>query len=610
LNSRLTTIESNAAAVAADLHAIATELAMLDDQDVIKNTNTKIDDLEADIQSFARELAMARDENGRLVETSTRVDTIEGEIASAHRTNEDTLDARFDSIEAAISHAAGDNDAGGLTERVTVLENTTATQQSVSDLAGRVSTLESQPKSATTVIEADRITYDAATGAPTIYTDSTKTIPITLSTDVDYLLQKEDKYYYWKYIQTGSSPDTFEWALISGGGSDGGNSSGFDMTAADYDALTDEDVAVNTDYYVAREDGIHHYRYVPNTSGEGLREIEIGQIVDLNKIKRYNIGLSEEGEGDNAVTYLNLYQYDYADTNNTDTEEKAYFNRVALPKGGGGAAAGGVRKRLTRIGDQQIQKIVGSTILLQVFYSYWTTNVNEQNQVEPEESSAGTFVLKSGNTVIETGTIPSGAFGETVDGFKEGTNGYYQFDVTKYCKAGNTSFELTVTTNGEPQGKDWVVNLVDLRLESDAPLTQLIDSTESFSFPYTPFGALTKKLFVKVDGVALVPEGTTLVATTSGRTAYYTIPAQEHGTHKIEMYLTASIGGVPQTTASLIREYIWYDVDNEDTPVLIASPLDGQTVTAQQYSTIEIPYQVYKKGASTIDVYYYLNDSE
>ena len=610
LNTRLTAIETNAAAIASDLHAIANELAMLDDQDAIKDTNTKIDNLEADIQSFARELAMARDDNGRLVETSTRVDTIEGEITSAHRTNEDTLDARFDSIEAAISHAAGDNDAGGLTERVAVLENTTATQQSVSDLAGRVSTLESQPKSATTVIEADRITYDAATGAPTIYTNSTKTIPITPSTDVDYLLQKEDKYYYWKYIQTGSSPDTFEWALISGGGSDGGNSSGFDMVAADYDALTTEDVAVNTDYYVAREDGIHHYRYIPNTTGEGLREIEIGQIVDLNKIKRYNIGLSEEGEGDNAVTYLNLYQYDYADINNTDTEEKSYFNRVALPKGGGGAAAGGVRKRLTRIGDQQIQKIVGSTILLQVFYSYWTTNVNEQNQVEPEESSAGTFVLKSGNTVIETGTIPSGAFGETVDGFKEGTNGYYQFDVTKYCKAGNTSFELTVTTNGEPQGKDWVVNLVDLRLESDAPLTQLIDSTESFSFPYTPFGALTKKLFVKVDGVALVPEGTTLVATTSGRTAYYTIPAQEHGVHKIEMYLTASIGGVPQTTESLIREYIWYDVDNEDTPVLIASPLDGQTVTAQQYSTIEIPYQIYKKGASTIDVYYYLNDSE
>ena len=610
LNTRLTAIETNAAAIASDLHAIANELAMLDDQDAIKDTNTKIDNLEADIQSFARELAMARDDNGRLVETSTRVDVIEGEIASAHRTNEDTLDARFDSIEAAISHAAGDNDAGGLTERVTVLENTTATQQSVSDLAGRVSTLESQPKSATTVIEADRITYDVATGAPTIYTNSTKTIPITPSTDVDYLLQKEDKYYYWKYIQTGSSPDTFEWALISGGGSDGGNSSGFDMVAADYDALTAEDVAVNTDYYVAREDGIHHYRYIPNTTGEGLREIEIGQIVDLNKIKRYNIGLSEEGEGDNAVTYLNLYQYDYADINNTDTEEKSYFNRVALPKGGSGAAAGGVRKRLTRIGDQQIQKIVGSTILLQVFYSYWTTNVNEQNQVEPEESSAGTFVLKSGNTVIETGTIPSGAFGETVDGFKEGTNGYYQFDVTKYCKAGNTSFELTVTTNGEPQGKDWVVNLVDLRLESDAPLTQLIDSTESFSFPYTPFGALTKKLFVKVDGVALVPEGTTLVATTSGRTAYYTIPAQEHGVHKIEMYLTASIGGVPQTTESLIREYIWYDVDNEDTPVLIASPLDGQTVTAQQYSTIEIPYQIYKKGASTIDVYYYLNDSE
>jgi len=41
------------------------------------------------------------------------------------------------------------------------------------------------------------------------------------------------------------------------------------------------------------------------------------------------------------------------------------------------------------------------------------------------------------------------------------------------------------------------------------------------------------------------------------------------------MYLTAMVGGVEKTTASIIREYIWYDVNNEDAPVLIASPLNG-----------------------------------
>jgi len=76
------------------------------------------------------------------------------------------------------------------------------------------------------------------------------------------------------------------------------------------------------------------------------------------------------------------------------------------------------------------------------------------------------------------------------------------------------------------------------------------------------------------------------------------------------MYLKATIGGTEQRTPSIRREYIWYDESNTSTPVIMASPYNEQTITATQYSTIEIPYQVYKKGASTIDVYYYLDDSE
>ena len=89
LNARLQAIEANASTLASNLHSIAAELAMLDDQDAIKDTNTKIDDLEADVQSFARELAMSRDDNGRLVETSTRVDMLETQASNmASATNQ------------------------------------------------------------------------------------------------------------------------------------------------------------------------------------------------------------------------------------------------------------------------------------------------------------------------------------------------------------------------------------------------------------------------------------------------------------------------------------------------------------------------------------------
>jgi len=157
----------------------------------------------------------------------------------------------------------------------------------------------------------------------------------------------------------------------------------------------------------------------------------------------------------------------------------------------------------------------------------------------------------------------------------------------------------------------------DLRLESDAPDTLLIASNESYVFPYTPFGALEKYLHVIIDGDTTHKTTVRLLSSTSGRPNSITITPDMiietgntiHGAHTIEMYLTATIGGIQQTTDSIKREYIWYDATNVDTPVIMASPYNGQTMVINQYSTISIPYQVYKKDATSIDVYYYLDSS-
>jgi hypothetical protein len=57
-----------------------------------------------------------------------------------------------------------------------------------------------------------------------------------------------------------------------------------------------------------------------------------------------------------------------------------------------------------------------------------------------------------------------------------------------------------MTVNGQTRSKDWTVKIYDLRIESDAPDTLLINSTNTYSFDYTPFGALSTTLHVLVDG--------------------------------------------------------------------------------------------------------------
>jgi len=134
---------------------------------------------------------------------------------------------------------------------------------------------------------------------------------------------------------------------------------------------------------------------------------------------------------------------------------------------------------------------------------------------------------------------------------------------------------LSVAVNGTTIGQSWTVNIIDLHLESEAPEVLLIDAAEAYNFPYVAFGALSKTLNIVIDDDAEHKITQTLSSVTSGRAAFATIPAQEHGAHKIEMYLTAVVGGVSQTTDSIIREYIWYDVENTSEPLILASPKNG-----------------------------------
>ena len=499
----------------------------------------------------------------------------------------------------------------------------------VSEAESAITTLQNEPKSATEVISVSDFEALAANEA---------------NSHKDYLVGPDENnlYKYYHIIET--SDNVYEKVLISGGGSGSGNTSGIVLTATTYDGL--EEHNENTDYYVIREDGVHHYRWIPN-SNDILESIEICNFINTDNIKTYNATTSIVNEGEEQVTYLDLYEFNYgADNTTIDPQNSTLRAHIPLPKGGSGSTNNNITARLVRIGNETIQTITNSKVNLYIYFSAW----------DQDQSYSGDYTLKYNNTVINTGVLTSGAIDATpinwvvVENpqFNEGvpvinspetsklyiTNvnevytqwrydgsnwsnvsgapeGFYAIDISDSCKKAsinnNVSLSVNYGTDTTPLGKTWKVNIYELNIESNAPDTLLINSTESYDFPYTSFGALNKMLHVIIDNEREITAS--LSAATSGYASTISIPPQTHGTHKIEMYLTAMVGGVEKTTASIIREYIWYDVNNEDVPVLIASPLNGQTISTSQYSTIEIPYQVYKKDASTIDVYYYLNDN-
>ena len=670
-----TSLDARLEAIETDIDTIARDLDMYDSTTgEISDLHTRVDTIAANLIQMANEIGMIQD--GAAVQdlqtawtdTSTRLDDVITEIGNAHRTlseGTDTLVNRFEDIESnitdlsnAIDHVHGENDElpDGLDQRITSVESvlpgitnrltaiddaSTGAIKGLQDvdleldgrldaidggatldithgtLAARVSSLESEPKSATVII--DEVTYSEETGDPTNISNP--------STDVDYLLKKDNKYYYWKYIKTSSNPDTYVWALISGGsGSGTGNTSGMDLTSEEYETIkTNNTYAINTDYYVLETDGVrHHYRYITVTENneQVLREIEIGKVIDTDQIKKYNIsrvtGKKREynsqtqtwTETDEDVEYLNLYQYNYDESNATIDTDRPYFAQIELPKGGDGGTSSSQKNVLTRIGSEVIQKVTGSQIVLRVFFSSYDSTGTE--------SSVGYATLRAGNSVIfsnrelssyESATVPSPLT------WQEETAGFHEFDVTDYCGAGNTIFTLSVDVGGSaPLGKTWRVNLTELRLESNAPDNLLISIDDTYDFPYTPIGAVNKTLTVTIDkGTENEQERNISIANTiSGSATTYTLDPEDlilpHGKHTIEMQLFASIGGVTEPSNKINREYIWYDVNDINTPIIIASQYEGATITETQYSTIEIPYQVYKKNANIIEVEYYLDE--
>ena len=628
----------------------------------------------SDRMSDAEERLNALDDesNGAIAGLDNRIDTINYTInhTATQEDNTTGLTQHISALETTVNDdttgvVATATALGNLTTRVNSIDNNQngalktlddrldaidgGTQLSITNgtLDARVTALETAPKSATVVISVSEFNSLEANEA-----NSTK----------DYLVGPDSNrlYKYYHIIET--SEGVYTKVLISGGSE--GNASAYYYTAADYEQLSMEDKKENTDYYVFQSDlqysgsnttyyisAYHHYRII--TENGQKKQIEIG--TPLSRAKTYNMEKvdvqvpSEDNPSETeTVSYLRLYEYDYgADNSSIDTQSNAMHLRaeIELPKGGGGSGQISTStNRLVRIGDDIVQTITGEKINLYVFFSAYdeyetytgqgtlklngitinsdltfssgsrdTTPANWVVVEEPEFSNQvpnisspdpnKIYIIRQGNN-FSTWTYQSNTWSSV-----EGTpSGFYSIDVSQYCTTGTNTFSLSVLVNQQKLGKTWTIEMIDLHLESTAPDTLLINYTENYAINYIAYGLVQKDLYVTIDNRE--PAITQLSGNSSGIPSTYPLGLLTHGVHTIKMQLKARIGGKLQESNEIVRQYIWYNPDAEVGDTIIACRYAGLTENKDQYSIIEIPYQVYKKGATTIQVEYYLDNAE
>ena len=242
--------------------------------------------------------------------------------------------------------------------------------------------------------------------------------------------------------------------------------------------------------------------------------------------------------------------------------------------GGGGSGGGGGNNAVLTV--QNTSGWISKAISLgdQVGISFtWSSIENDM------PTGAGTMTIKVGGVTKVSRTVQQGDV---------------SVDISSMVATGVNSIRVSVAdVYGNTKNLSFSVNVVSLVISSSFDDTVVYSS--GFEFPYTPSGSGEKTVYFIIDGVTIGSAVTSM----TGRQATYSIPAQPHGSHIIECYFTAEIGG--EVVESNHVKFAFISVVQGDNTVVISSVYSDQT-EVPQFSTLQIPFRVYSPSSLTTDI--------
>ncbi len=420
-------------------------------------------------------------------------------------------------------------------------------------------------------------------------------LPITGEEDVDYILKSSAGCLYYKWIDK-------EWHVVAG-------------SIAEVVSKLPDNGNEFTDYYLLNESGSYvHYRYINShfqeIGGNTYTKDEINVMIsDLeNSIStlesttndnngRINVVeakvdalgnlVSDVTEADNGIKV----HYKDGTSKTVDTKDTTVkvedVNKnesgiaivytdgstkdIEISGGGGGGTTSGSAS-ITRVTDSSTQCVYG-------------------------DSCPITFVF---NAIDSAGDmVGDGAATWYVGNIKKATSIVHQgentFDIGQYLNVGsnNVKVSISVDTGGETPTvttKSWTVNAINMYAVWDYDDTT-INESDTVAIRWTPYGDLSKTTHILIDGVEVVTSETTR----SGVMQYATIDKYPHGSHMVELYLTATVNRKEIRSESIFHDMIFTESGN--TTPIVASSVASTTMT--QYNTLRIPIVIYHPGKLT-----------
>lgn len=275
-----------------------------------------------------------------------------------------------------------------------------------------------------------------------------------------------------------------------------------------------------------------------------------------------NENLTSLEEKVNNITSVkpNVYDVSYSDNTFTLYENEEVKQQFTITGGSGGGSDSSTAS-IERITPASLVILSDKTALIEYSFSS-IDNVGDS-------TGNGTASWKVGNKAVASSTA---------------LQGKNSFDITQYLKTGSNNIRLTITDSfGTIAAKTWTVTVVEFKI--DSIFDDSLFYSGEVSFRYTPYGDIQKKIIFKLDD----KEIGNITTSVTGRQMIQSIPAQEHGAHLLEVYMTAVIDGADVQSDSVYKDIIWVNAES-------SAPIIGCAVrsfTSKQYNTVTIPYVIY-----------------
>lgn len=332
-----------------------------------------------------------------------------------------------------------------------------------------------------------------------------------------------------------------------------------------------------TETYVDNKTGILSSDVATNKENISSISKTLGELqedvnaIDTSPRLTYDVVYNDAEDEDVGENVFVLYEITNEGKENEVREAKRKFTIVGGSGGGGSSSL-----KISYVTSSPVITTVNDKVLI----TYNFSGTDSSGDIVPE----GNYTWKIGSKIIASGIA---------------TYGENTFDATDFATTTSQKFVLTITDDaGSLTTKSWTVQKVDLRLEST--FSDAYGYQNDVTFNYTPYGAIQKDIHFILDGEELG----TVKTSTSGIPTSYTIPAQAHGSHLLEVYMTATINNTLIESNHVYKDIMWQDSES-DIPIIGCAM---QTIDAMQYNTVNIKYTVLDPNTETPKVVWSVGD--